>query len=117
MIFHSDPVLLLPNDEESSSKRKLRSSTSATASISKRETKEAAKQEEEHSEDDPTNWFVIEGFSDRASDGRVLMRARTWNQDGVLLASVMQDAMVRLKFGDSKNDKRTTIGESLKSMI
>ncbi|EWC48599.1 hypothetical protein DRE_01821 [Drechslerella stenobrocha 248] len=77
-------------------------------------------------DDSTTTWAVLEQFSDSASEGRGLVRARMWSADGTLLATVLQDAVVRVRVDDSdaagaaagKSGRRTrTFSEVLKSML
>ncbi|KAF3918017.1 hypothetical protein ABW21_db0203403 [Orbilia brochopaga] len=66
------------------------------------------------------DWAVLEQFSDGASEGRGIIKGRLWSPDGILLATTMQDAVVRVRVdGESgKPGKRTqTFSEMLKSML
>ncbi|KAF3904121.1 hypothetical protein AA313_de0202144 [Arthrobotrys entomopaga] len=49
---------------------------------------------------DPSAWTVVEQFGESASEGRGMIRSRLWSSDGTLLASVMQDALIRVRMDD-----------------
>ncbi|KAF3930674.1 hypothetical protein ABW19_dt0207750 [Dactylella cylindrospora] len=77
---------------------------------------------------DPSSWAILEQFGDSASEGRGLVRSRIWSADGTLLASVVQDAMIRVRVDEEeetkkegwtgKTDKRKiTFSERLRSML
>ncbi|KAK6533389.1 hypothetical protein TWF694_002337 [Orbilia ellipsospora] len=72
---------------------------------------------------DPSAWTVVEQFGESASDGRGMIRSRLWSPDGTLLASVMQDALIRVRIDSDENwsgkiDRRQmTFAEQLKSML
>ncbi|KAK6526810.1 hypothetical protein TWF281_010008 [Arthrobotrys megalospora] len=74
-------------------------------------------------EDNPSSWTVLEQLGDSASEGRGLIRSRIWSADGTLLASVMQDALIRVRVDNEekwtgKIDRRKpTFSETLKSML
>ncbi|KAK6512103.1 hypothetical protein TWF481_000999 [Arthrobotrys musiformis] len=71
----------------------------------------------------PSSWTVLEQLGDSASEGRGLIRSRIWSADGVLLASVMQDALIRVRVDNGEkaagkdNKRKPTFSESLKSML
>ncbi|KAF3903492.1 hypothetical protein ABW20_dc0108863 [Dactylellina cionopaga] len=75
-------------------------------------------------EESPSSWAILEQFGDSASEGRGLMRARIWSADGTLLASAMQDALIRVRVGDNDNEwprkidrRKMTFSEQLKSVL
>ncbi|EPS39240.1 hypothetical protein H072_6964 [Dactylellina haptotyla CBS 200.50] len=74
-------------------------------------------------EDDPSAWTILEQFGDSASEGRGLIRSRMWSADGTLLASILQDALIRVRIdGDGKwsgkiDRRQMTFAEQLKSML
>ncbi|KAF3172246.1 hypothetical protein TWF225_010353 [Orbilia oligospora] len=70
-------------------------------------------------EDNPSSWTILEQLGDSASEGRGLIRSRIWSADGTLLASVMQDALIRVRVdnGEKVDRRKPTFSESLKSML
>ncbi|KAK6333451.1 hypothetical protein TWF718_011261 [Orbilia javanica] len=70
-------------------------------------------------EDDPSSWAILEQLGDSASEGRGLLRARIWSADGTLLASAIQDALIRVQVDNGGNNgkRKQTFGESLKSLL
>ena len=68
--------------------------------------------------DGDEDWFIVEGYNDRAADGRGLARLRIRNRHGVLLASVVQDVLIRVRMDEPvAGDKRKTIGERIRAMM
>ncbi|KAF3134113.1 hypothetical protein TWF703_006445 [Orbilia oligospora] len=67
-------------------------------------------------EDNPSSWTILEQLGDSASEGRGLIRSRIWSADGTLLASVMQDALIRVRVdnGEKVDRRKPTFSESLK---
>jgi acyl-CoA thioesterase len=43
-----------------------------------------------------SGWFCKEDSSNRCADGRVLYHSKLWSPDGVHIATVIQDGLVRL---------------------
>jgi len=55
-------------------------------------------------------WYVQEVSTDRLGDGRGVHRSRIWSEEGVHVASSMQDGLIRLKFKDDAEVERAKDG-------
>ncbi|KAJ6261988.1 hypothetical protein Dda_2789 [Drechslerella dactyloides] len=97
LIFHANPTKLLfrPSDSSSSS--------------------------DSDNDGSSPDWAVLEQFGDGASEGRGVVRGRLWNVDGTLLATTVQDAVVRVRVDEGGSGqggkKMRTFSELLKSML
>lgn len=47
-------------------------------------------------------WFVQEAWAGGSRHGRGLHQSRIWREDGLQIASTIQDGLVRLKTNDGK---------------
>jgi len=55
-------------------------------------------------------WYVQEVSTDRMGDGRGIHRSRIWSEEGVHVASSMQDGLIRLRFEDEEEIGRAREG-------
>lgn len=55
-------------------------------------------------------WFVQEVFTDRLGDGRATHRSSIWSEEGVHIASTIQDGLIRLRFEDENELERAKEG-------
>jgi acyl-CoA thioesterase len=62
-------------------------------------------------------WFFLETSADRVSDGRVMHHGHIYDQDGVLVATTIQDGAIKLNFGSEeerlKRQKALSSGSKL----